>query len=247
MSPLEVIAISTGVAAFVATNLDDILILTILFSQTGKLFRHRDIVIGQYIGFSLLVIASLAGFFGCFLIPTPWIRYLGLVPVILGIVSLLKEEEKEEEPENVELDLEGAKHSPFGVAQGKPFGVAQGKPFGRWFDPRTYSVAALTVANGSDNIGIYVPLFASSTVTSLIVIVSVFLILVGVWCAIAYGLTSVPTIATILTSQGSTFVPCVLIGLGIFIVKESIPLAFLALGISYLWAIIGRSQGLARK
>lgn len=242
-----VIAISTGVAAFVATNLDDILILTILFSQTGKLFRHRDIVIGQYIGFSLLVIASLAGFFGCFLIPTPWIRYLGLVPVILGIVSLLKEEEKEEEPENVELDLEGAKHS--------PFGVAQGKPFGRWFDPRTYSVAALTVANGSDNIGIYVPLFASSSITSLIVIVSVFLILVGVWCAFsrserfafAYGLTSVPTIATILTSQGSTFVPCVLIGLGIFIVKESIPLAFLALGISYLWAIIGRSQGLARK
>jgi len=233
-----VIAISTGVAAFVATNLDDILILTILFSQTGKLFRRRDIVIGQYIGFSLLVIASLAGFFGCFLIPTPWIRYLGLVPVILGIVSLLKEEE-EEEPENVELDLEGAKDS--------PFGVAQGKPFGGWFDPRTYSVAALTVANGSDNIGIYVPLFASSTVTSLIVIVSVFLILVGVWCAIAYGLTSVPTIATILTSQGSTFVPCVLIGLGIFIVKESISLAFLALGISYLWAIIGRSKGLARK
>ncbi|MFM7881092.1 MAG: cadmium resistance transporter [Microcystis panniformis] len=225
-----VIAISTGVAAFVATNLDDILILTILFSQTGKLFRRRDIVIGQYIGFILLVIASLAGFFGCFLIPTPWIRYLGLVPVILGIVSLLKEEE-EEEPENVEVDLEGAKNS----------------PFGGWFDSRTYSVAALTVANGSDNIGIYVPLFASSTVISLIVIVSVFLILVGVWCAIAYGLTSVPTIATILTSQGSTFVPCVLIGLGIFIVKESIPLTFLALAISYLWAIAGRGQELAKK
>lgn len=234
-----VIAISTGVAAFVATNLDDILILTILFSQTGKLFRHRDIVIGQYIGFSLLVIASLAGFFGCFLIPTPWIRYLGLVPVILGIFSLLKEEEREEEPENVEVNLEGAKHS----------------PFGGWFDSRTYSVAALTVANGSDNIGIYVPLFASSTVTSLIVIVSVFLILVGVWCAFsrserfafAYGLTSVPTIATILTSQGSTFVPCVLISLGIFIVKESIPLTFLALAISYLWAIVGRGQELAKK
>ena len=234
-----VIAISTGVAAFVATNLDDILILTILFSQTGKLFRHRDIVIGQYIGFSLLVIASLAGFFGCFLIPTPWIRYLGLVPVILGIFSLLKEEEKEEEPENVEVNLEGAKHS----------------PFGGWFDSRTYSVAALTVANGSDNIGIYVPLFASSSVTSLIVIVSVFLILVGVWCAFsrserfafAYGLTSVPTIATILTSQGSTFVPCVLIGLGIFIVKESISFAFLALAISYLWAIVGRSKELAKK
>jgi cadmium resistance protein CadD (predicted permease) len=81
----------------------------------------------------------------------------------------------------------------------------------------------------------------------LIVIVSVFLILVGVWCAIAYGLTSVPTIATILTSQGSTFVPCVLIGLGIFIVKESISLAFLALAISYLWAIYRPQSGTCKK
>jgi hypothetical protein len=39
----------------------------------------------------------------------------------------------------------------------------------------------------------------------------------------------------------------VLIGLGIFIVKESIPLAFLALAISYLRAIIGRSKELAKK
>ena len=38
------------------------------------------------------------------------------LPVILGIFSLLKEEEKEEEPENVELDLEGAK--PQGVTKG---------------------------------------------------------------------------------------------------------------------------------
>jgi cadmium resistance transport/sequestration family protein len=223
---IEIItAISTGVAAFVATNLDDILILTILFTRAGKLFRRRDIVIGQYIGFSLLVIASLAGFFGCFLIPPEWIRYLGLVPVILGVVSLLQKED-EEDPESVSIDLDTAKRS----------------PLSNWFDPRTYGVAALTVANGSDNIGIYVPLFASSTITSLIVIVSVFLILVGVWCAIAYGLTNMPTVATILTGQGSTLVPCVLIGLGIFIVKESIPLAFLALGISYIWAVSGRGN-----
>jgi hypothetical protein len=55
-----------------------------------------------------------------------------LVPVILGIVSLLKEEEKQEEPENVEVDLEGAKHS----------------PFGGWFDPAPIAWLPLTVANG---------------------------------------------------------------------------------------------------
>ncbi len=34
-------------------------------------------------------------------------------------------------------------------------------------NPQTYKVAAVTVANGGDNIGIYVPLFASSDLTSL--------------------------------------------------------------------------------
>jgi len=39
----------------------------------------------------------------------------------------------------------------------------------------------------------------------------------------------------------------VLIGLGIFIVKESIPLTFLALAISYLWANVDRGKGITRK
>ncbi|MDJ0551767.1 MAG: cadmium resistance transporter, partial [Microcystis sp. M49637_WE12] len=59
-------AISTAIAAFIATNLDDILILTILFTQVNKLFRRRHIVIGQYLGFILLILASLTGFFGSF-------------------------------------------------------------------------------------------------------------------------------------------------------------------------------------
>ena len=33
------------------------------------------------------------------------------------------------------------------------------------------------------------------------------------------------------------FVPCVLIGLGVFIVKESLLLTVIALGVSYLWLI----------
>ena len=88
-------AISTAIAAFIATNLDDILILTILFTQVNKLFRRRHIVIGQYLGFILLILASLTGFFGSFLIPAQWIRFLGLLPVIFGIRSLWQREETE--------------------------------------------------------------------------------------------------------------------------------------------------------
>ena len=48
-------AISTGMTAFTATNLDDILILLLFFSQVNAVFRRRHIVFGQYLGFSVLV------------------------------------------------------------------------------------------------------------------------------------------------------------------------------------------------
>jgi cadmium resistance transport/sequestration family protein len=215
-------AISTAIAAFIATNLDDILILTILFTQVNKLFRRRHIVIGQYLGFSLLILASLTGFFGSFFLPILWIRWLGLIPVALGIFNILQGEE--EEDNNIETVLETSKSS----------------SLVSWLSPQTCGVAALTIANGSDNIGIYVPLFASSSLVNLVTIVSVFLILVGVWCFTAHQLTNLPAIANLITSHGSHFVPCVLIGLGVFIIKESLPLAFLALSLSYGWVLLNQ-------
>jgi cadmium resistance transport/sequestration family protein len=212
-------AISTGVAAFIATNIDDILILTLLFSQVNTIFRRRHIVVGQYLGFSLLLLASLPGFFGNYIVPPTSIRLLGLVPVVLGLSCLLKSDE-EDDSVSVEINSEYPNTS-----------------FWNWLSPQTYSVAAVTIANGSDNIGIYIPLFANSRLESLLVILSVFLALVGVWCYAAYQLTSLPAIARLLTGYGSAFVPCVLIGLGVFIVKESLMLAGIAIVASCLWSI----------
>ncbi|WRH67664.1 MAG: cadmium resistance transporter [Planktothrix sp. GU0601_MAG3] len=89
MHPLMT-AISTGTAAFIATNIDDILILTLFFTQVNTLFRRRQIIIGQYLGFTLLLLASLPGFFGSFLIPPDWIRWLGVVSGDLGDSLFIK-------------------------------------------------------------------------------------------------------------------------------------------------------------
>ena len=88
------------------------------------------------------------------------------------------------------------------------------------FSPQTYKVAAVVVANGGDNISIYIPLFAGNQLMSLSVILSVFFVMIGVWCAIAYCLTSHPTIAYMLTRYGQPIVPFVLIGLGLLIMYE---------------------------
>lgn len=197
-----VTAIPTGITAFTATNLDDIVILLLFFSQVNTLFRRRHIVAGQYLGFGALVLASLPSFFGSLILPRPWIGLLGIVPIAIGISRLLNQDTDESE------DREEAQEP-------------QKYWFSSFISPQTYGVAAVTFANGGDNIGIYVPLFASSSWESLMAILGVFFSLVGVWCYTAYQLTRVPAIAQTLTRYGNQLVPFVLIGLGVLILVDS--------------------------
>ncbi|BAY43204.1 cadmium resistance transporter [Scytonema sp. HK-05] len=196
-------AITTGITAFIATNLDDLVILTLLFSQVNATFRPQHIVIGQYLGFCTLVIVSLVGFLGGLVLPAHWIGLLGLVPITIGLNGLLSLNSDSSSPK--ELETESIHASIFAI----------------FLSPQTYSVTAITIANGSDNVGIYMPLFANTVLSELLVIIGVFMLLVGVWCYIAYKLTCQSAIANLLTHYGNNFVPFILIGLGVFIILDS--------------------------
>jgi cadmium resistance transport/sequestration family protein len=202
-------AFTEGITAFVATNIDDIIILLLFFSQVDATFRHRHIVIGQYLGFTLLIILSLPGFFGGLVVPREWIGLLGLLPIAIGIKQLVSREQDTEQVQTVTSDLEP---------------TSARNPLWSFLysvlSPQSYKVAAVTVANGGDNISIYIPLFAGSNLIRLGVILGVFFFMVGVWCAIAYRLTRQPTIAQVLSRYGHAVVPFVLIGLGLFIMYE---------------------------
>jgi cadmium resistance transport/sequestration family protein len=202
-------AIIAGITSFAATNIDDIVILMLFFAQVNASFRPRQIVVGQYLGFSVLIIASLPGFFGGLIVPRAWIGLLGLVPIAIG-VSRLVNREKDEEVQAVSDELNRSRGN-----------NSLGSTLTSLISPQTLNVAAVTFANGGDNIGIYVPLFASSTLASLVVILGIFFLLIGVWCYIAYLLARQPAIAHVLTRYGKAVVPFVLIGLGIFILFES--------------------------
>jgi len=88
-------------------------------------------------------------------------------------------------------------------------------------DRQTYRVCAVTIANGGNNIGIYVPLFASSNLHSLGVIVCVCYLTVGVWCFLSYYMTRNPLMAPILARYGRKIFPFVLIWLGASILMKS--------------------------
>jgi cadmium resistance protein CadD (predicted permease) len=84
------------------------------------------------------------------------------------------------------------------------------------------SVAAVTISNGGDNIGVYIPLFSKyNTVDQITVFTSVFIAMTAVWCIAAYYLVIHPLIASRIRRIGNIITPFVLIGLGIFILTDS--------------------------
>ncbi|BAY61750.1 cadmium resistance transporter [Calothrix brevissima NIES-22] len=208
MNPLGS-AFTEGIIAFAATNIDDIFILLLFFTQIDNNFRRRHIIIGQYLGFLAIIIASLPGFFGGLVIKREWIGLLGILPILIGIKQLIFREQENSEVQTVSDNFTQASPSNFILAF-------------IWtiLHPQTYKVAAVTIANGGDNISIYIPLFAGQNLNSLGVILIIFFIMVGVWCAIAYYLSLHPAIASILSRYGHHLVPFILIGLGLLIMYE---------------------------
>ncbi|WP_439658043.1 cadmium resistance transporter [Lentzea sp. HUAS TT2] len=81
--------------------------------------------------------------------------------------------------------------------------------------PGVLAMAGVTLANGGDNIGVYVPVFAVAD--SLWVYVAVFLVLVGVWCLAGWFLASRQVVARALAKWGHVALPVVLIGIGLLV------------------------------
>ncbi|BAY09576.1 cadmium resistance transporter [Calothrix sp. NIES-2098] len=217
-----------GISAFVATNIDDIVILLLLFSQINSNFRCRHIVAGQYLGFTVLIIASLPGLFGGLIIPPNWIGLLGLIPMTMGISSLINRETNET-PEIEAITVEYQDANTISL-----------------LNVQTYRVAAITIANGSDNISVYIPLFASSTTGNFVIIIGVFFILIAIWCYLAYKFTSQTTIASILSQYSNYILPFVLIILGGIIILKTAALSLIKLAASCIClAILVKKQPLS--
>ena len=207
-----ILNVISAIGAFIVTNIDDIFVLMLLFSQAkaqvktseglkgnqteNKHISPKDIIIGQYLGFTLLVVVSLLGTFGVMLIPEKWVGLLGLIPIYLGIMLFIK---GEDEDENAILSS-----------------LNSGK-----YNSVFLSVAFITFANGGDNIGIYVPFFSTLTMNQLAVTVITFFIMVAIWCFIGYRLAAFKHVSETLENYGRWIIPIVFIGLGIYIMVEN--------------------------
>ncbi|MFB5544368.1 cadmium resistance transporter [Bacillus cereus] len=197
--------IISSFVAFATTNIDDIFILLVLFSQVRtEVLRKEDravrekamrkklyIAIGQYVGFSMIIFLSIVGSLSSFFIPVSWIGVLGFVPIYMGVKGLfsLRSNKNNEVIDNTSGSL--------------------------------FKVAAITLANGADNISIYIPMFTSQSLEANFVTLIIFFCMIAIWCLIGYTLLRAPIFAKVLERNCHIIVPIVLIGLGMFILFRS--------------------------
>lgn len=80
-----------------------------------------------------------------------------------------------------------------------------------------FAVAALTAANGGDNIGVYLPLFTRMSGEGQGITLLVFALLCGLWCLLGSRLAALPAVEKIITRHKGWLVPLVFLLLGMFI------------------------------
>ncbi|XVU30258.1 cadmium resistance transporter [Actinoplanes sp. CA-054009] len=190
--------IGQAVVLFAVTNIDDILILALFFAQgAGRRHLTRTIAAGQYLGFAGILAVAVAAGLGATFLPEAVLPWLGLLPLALGVKAAVQAwRHRGDDKNDDESDDTKA--------------------------PKALEVAAVTFANGGDNIGVYVPVFATAGAAGMTVYAVVFLALVAVWVAAGRFLATRPVVARALSRWGHIVLPVVLIGLGLWILADGL-------------------------
>jgi len=82
-------------------------------------------------------------------------------------------------------------------------------------------VAALTIASGADNLGVYTPVFATHPTREIAVLVGVALAMTALWCAVGYVVARHPRTGASARRWGDVLVPFVLIAVGVSILAAA--------------------------
>ena len=88
-----VLTVFAAAAAFVGTNIDDILVLTFLLSRGSGRWERLRVCAGYLSGVALLTVLSLLAAAGLRMVSGGWLRLLGLIPIALGVRAALARQE----------------------------------------------------------------------------------------------------------------------------------------------------------
>jgi cadmium resistance protein CadD (predicted permease) len=142
-----------------------------------------------FMGTWILIIISILSAQGLKWIPVEYIRFLGFIPIALGLRGFLNKHDEDGNPPDSDSSR------------------------------LIWNVTIVTVANGADNLGVYIPLFAGFSWYQVLVFEAVFLVMIAVWCAFGYRISNVESYKNTIAKYKKAIVPLVYMILGIYILN----------------------------
>jgi cadmium resistance transport/sequestration family protein len=191
---MTVETILASVVVFVATSVDELVVLTTIFAYAERRKAVGQVYVGQLTSQAVLLTISLLAAFGIASISQKGIGLLGILPIVLGIRILLGGDEDEAE----EIASRLGSRAGFTVA-----------------------VALIAIAGGSEELAVFTPFLGSLARPDLVVALVTLVLLVPVWCRIAQRTASIRRIQGWITRYQRIFMPVVFIGLGAYVIVDS--------------------------
>ncbi len=180
---------------FIATGIDEMLLLIILFSMAKREKDVRDVFVGQQIGMTLVLIMTLLAVYGLGFITREWVGLLGILPIAVGIIEFFSGEEEDDDDKI----------------------LMKTAIFSNWI----FRVALIAIAGGAEELAIFIPYFSSLHVKELLIAVVTFTLMIPIWSGICMRLARVGNIDLVINNYRRFIVPIIFIGIGINILLEN--------------------------
>ena len=180
---------------FAVTNLDNLIILAFLLGQSPGVRHH--VLIG-FIASVILVftVSSIDILIGTMLSPNIG-GYLGIAPLLIGAYLLYQQLAAVENKSDVATTT---MHSLSRV----------------WL-----TTVVLMFSNSADSITVLLPLLAESGTTPTLLIVSIYLLTIILWCEISLKIASNVRLAQRISARGEKLVHWVMIAVGIYVLSNT--------------------------
>ena len=203
-----------AIAAFAATNIDNLFVLLGFLTEAGT--QRRRVVVGQYAGSLILVAAALVLAALLTRLPTGYVGLLGFLPIAVGLHKGWQRFGPGRAQRNGSADEHAHAHAHDDAPAARR---AAASPPGS--GSSSWTVASVAIANGSDNIAVYVPLYASHTAAENALVSLVFIAMIGLWCAGAGWLVDHPLLGAPIRRYGSALLPLILVAIGVSVIVNN--------------------------
>ncbi|WP_026908158.1 cadmium resistance transporter [Paucisalibacillus globulus] len=187
--------IITIIITFIATGIDEMLVLILLFAHAKSQKQICQVYMGQQIGMTFILILVVIAVSGISFFTGKWTGLLGLLPIFIGIMELFEGDEDNE-------------------AKGILDKISM-------FSNLTLRVAIIAIAGGAEELAIYIPYFTSLNWNEVILAILAFIIMIPIWSAICHMIGSMKNVYNFVKRFQRIVIPVVFIGIGLKVLLES--------------------------